>query len=225
VYISAKTPFLSAVKRVERLLHLADKRLVQSATTLAKADKGHAHRKRKRGGEEDEILDIAETVEHLKKKGRKAGTAKGDEGEGGGEEVVLKATGKAIQKCLELGLWFQQREEYAVRLVTGSVGAIDDIAVEEELGDAVESDVGEDDAQDPSAMNVDEDTAAGADDDADVEMDVNPGQVSDHLNRDKGYGTGGKQPSGADRVEGGRVDIPESRLRYTSSLEVYVRLR
>jgi ribonuclease P/MRP protein subunit POP7 len=213
------------VKRVEKLLHLADKRLVQSATTLAKSGKGHAHGKRKRGGEEDEILDIAETVERLKKKGRKDGTAKGDGSEGGGEEVVLRATGKAIQKCLELGLWFQQREEYAVRLVTGSVGAIDDIAVEEEPGGAVEGEVGESEAQAPTAMNIGEDAAAGADDDADVEKDLNPGQVSDDLNRDKGYGTGGKQPSSTDRVEGGRVAIPESRLRYTSSLEVYVRLR
>ncbi|KAK3069904.1 hypothetical protein LTR53_011391, partial [Teratosphaeriaceae sp. CCFEE 6253] len=70
VYISARTPFLSAVKRVEKLLRLSDKRLVQSATTLAK-QKGTQGRKRKRGAEgtEDEVLDIAREVE--KQKGKK----------------------------------------------------------------------------------------------------------------------------------------------------------
>ena len=224
MYVSAKTPFLSAVKRIEKLLHLADKRLVQSATTSAEAEKGHAYGKRKRGGEEDEILDIAETVEHLKKKGRKDGTVK-DEGSEGGEEVVLRATGKAIQKCLELGLWFQQREEYAVRLVTGSVGAIDDIAVENPPGGTDEDVAGKSEAQEPSGMDVDEDTAAGADDDGAVQMLGDPVQVSDDLTQQKGCGTEGKQPTSTDQGSHGRVDVPETRIRYTSSLEVHVSLR
>ncbi|KAK5070702.1 hypothetical protein LTR16_009311 [Cryomyces antarcticus] len=43
------------------------------------------------------------------------------------EEVVLKATGKAIEKALNLGLFFQGQEDCKVRIRTGSVAAIDDI--------------------------------------------------------------------------------------------------
>ncbi len=64
VYISTKTPFLSAVKRVEKLLRLSEGRFLQSATTIAKNDQ----LKRKRKGGPDEILDIAETAEAQKKK-------------------------------------------------------------------------------------------------------------------------------------------------------------
>ena len=43
------------------------------------------------------------------------------------EEVLLKATGKAIEKVLGLGLFFQGQEDLKVSLRTGGVGAIDDI--------------------------------------------------------------------------------------------------
>lgn len=126
VYVSAKTPFLSAVKRVEKLLHLADKRAVQSATTEAKK----ALRKRKRGdGDADEIGMIAGIVEDRRnlpvgKDGRGH-----DQGGRRGERVMIKGTGKAVQKVLELGLWFQQRDGFEVRLRTGTVGAVDDVEV------------------------------------------------------------------------------------------------
>ncbi len=43
------------------------------------------------------------------------------------EEVVLKATNRAIEKALELGLYFQGQGDVDVRLRTGTVGAVDDI--------------------------------------------------------------------------------------------------
>ncbi|OQN96561.1 hypothetical protein B0A48_16991 [Cryoendolithus antarcticus] len=121
VYVSAKTPFLSAVKRVEKLLKLADKRTVQSATTIAKQREQSRKRKRSFGEYDgDEIAGIAAVAEEQRKSGEDR------------EEVVIKGTGKAVQKVLELGSWFQQRElEYRVRLRTGSVGAIDDVEVAE----------------------------------------------------------------------------------------------
>ena len=51
----------------------------------------------------------------------------------GKEEVVLKATNRAIEKALGLGLFFQGQEDLVVRLRTGTVGAVDDI-VEKEAG-------------------------------------------------------------------------------------------
>ena len=48
-------------------------------------------------------------------------------GKGRGEEVVLKATGKAIEKCLRLAIWWMGQGDVKVMVRTGSVGAIDDV--------------------------------------------------------------------------------------------------
>lgn len=56
---------------------------------------------------------------------------KGKKDGGSGEEVILKGTGKAIQKVLALAAWFQDeaQNELGVKVVlrTSSVGAIDDV--------------------------------------------------------------------------------------------------
>ena len=43
------------------------------------------------------------------------------------EEVVLKATGRGIEKVLSLAIHFQGQDDCTVRLRTSSVGVIDDI--------------------------------------------------------------------------------------------------
>ena len=43
------------------------------------------------------------------------------------EEVVLKATSRAIQNVLGLALFFQGQDDCRVRLRTGTVGVVDDI--------------------------------------------------------------------------------------------------
>ena len=123
VYVSARTPFMSAIKRVEKLLRLADKRDVQTATTHAQKNK----RKRRRDDEggEDEVMAVARGVEEERDRKRRAGGVSG-------EEVLVKGTGKAISKAMEVGLWFMQRDtEFVVRAKTGSVGAVDDVEVPE----------------------------------------------------------------------------------------------
>lgn len=120
---------MSAVKRVEKLLRLADKRDVQTATTQAQKNK----RKRRRDddGGEDEVVAVARGVEEEREKKRRAGGVSG-------EEVLVKGTGKAVSKVMEVGAWFLQRDgEFVVRMKTGSVGAVDDVEVPEEE-DAVE---------------------------------------------------------------------------------------
>ena len=114
---------MSAIKRVEKLLRLADKRDLQTATTHAQKNK----RKRRRDddGGEDEVVAVARGVEEEKERKRRAGGVSG-------EEVLVKGTGKAVNKVMEIGAWFLQREkEYVVRLRTGSVGAVDDVEVPE----------------------------------------------------------------------------------------------
>lgn len=59
-----------------------------------------------------------------------AGKGDGKGKEGGGEEVVLKATGKAVERLLGVAAWFMGEgggEAYIVRVRTGSVGAVDDV--------------------------------------------------------------------------------------------------
>ena len=59
----------------------------------------------------------------LRRLGERHNTLTGKEA----EEVVLKATSRAIQNALELALFFQGQEDCRVRLRTGTVGVIDDI--------------------------------------------------------------------------------------------------
>lgn len=50
------------------------------------------------------------------------------------EEVFVKATGRAIEKALNVAKWFEEKEtEYTVRVNTGSVVVVDDIVEDEEM--------------------------------------------------------------------------------------------
>ncbi|KAI9703235.1 MAG: hypothetical protein M1836_007800 [Candelina mexicana] len=97
VYISSKTPFVSAVKRTRKLLNQIDKRSMGKVNLLGK------------GKDRDKVLQ----------------TGRVEKGEP--EEVVLKATGKAIEKALSLALFFQGQEDCKVKIRTGSIMVIDDI--------------------------------------------------------------------------------------------------
>ncbi|KXL48699.1 hypothetical protein M433DRAFT_152191 [Acidomyces richmondensis BFW] len=202
VYVSARTPFLSAVKRVEKLLRLADRRLVQSATTTVANRKtsGNKRKWRNDGTEEDDVVQIAEEVDRAKRKRkREDGLGDGDANFGIGEEVVIKGTGKAIARVMEMGIWFQQRrDEYTIRLQTGSAACIDDINMtrEEENGETERKNDGNE------STEVNEDISM-------KDMDRQEAKAA----VDSGHGTA--QAYG----------IPETRLRYTSVLEVYVSLR
>ncbi|KAF2839120.1 hypothetical protein M501DRAFT_992109 [Patellaria atrata CBS 101060] len=101
VYVSAKMPFMSAVKKVQKLFKEVDKRTSQSATSRARHGKKTPHN-------------------HM------AAAIKAQE-QGEHEEILLKGTGRAIEQTLQLALYFQQQREYRVQLRTGTVTAIDDI--------------------------------------------------------------------------------------------------
>lgn len=173
---------------------------MQSATTHAKHDK-------RAKGEQDEILEVAKRVEEEKKDRQIDGS--GEDG-----VVILKGTGKAIQKVMELGLWFQQREEYVVRLRTGSVGAIDDIVVGAE--DKLEEREDEDDA----VAGAEEDSGDGI---GDIEMEDGGNGAAPHPVKEVRVNQKRKKK----RVEVAQSDepVPETRIRHASVLEVIVRLR
>ncbi|QDS68102.1 hypothetical protein FKW77_010132 [Venturia effusa] len=120
IYVSSKTPFMSAVQRIRTQLTQISKRKSQSIndTTHSSTSKG-AQIRRKAGG--DRIL--AQAMEEIER----AENSKGE-----GEEVIVKGTGKAIEKVMGIAGFFQENavtEGVKVRLTTGSVWAIDDISV------------------------------------------------------------------------------------------------
>ena len=100
--MSTKTPFVSVVKRVRKLLSLIDKRAM-----------GKINLVNSKGTDKQKLRALAKQEEVP-------------------EEVLLKATGKAVEKVLGLGLYFQGQDDIRVRLRTGSAGAVDDI-VEKEI--------------------------------------------------------------------------------------------
>lgn len=104
VYVSAKTPFVSAVKRVRKLLTEIDKRSM---------------------GKVDLFSHKGSDKHNLRMLGEKAASSISKEP----EAVVLKATNRAIENVLGLALYFQGQDDCSVRLKTGTVGVVDDIVV------------------------------------------------------------------------------------------------
>ncbi|KAJ5103768.1 hypothetical protein N7532_004297 [Penicillium argentinense] len=103
VYVSSNTPFMSAVKRVQKLLLQAEKR---ATANISLGDT--------RKTEQQTLAELAKAAENR-------------------EEVFVKATGRAIEKALNVGKWFQEKEtEYNVRVNTGSVLVVDDVVEDEE---------------------------------------------------------------------------------------------
>lgn len=106
IYISHRTPFISAVKRVRKLLALADRRAVQSRTEhLSQNDPRRVEK-------------MAAVV-----------VRPGDEE---AEEVWVKGAGRSVQKALQIAVFLQGKGDLRVRLRTGSVWAVDDVVLDEE---------------------------------------------------------------------------------------------
>lgn len=95
---------MSAVKRVQKLLLQAEKRATANINL------------------EDTRKNEKQILEELSKVSEKR------------EEVFVKATGRAIEKALNVAKWFEEKgTEYTVRVNTGSVVVVDDIVEDEEM--------------------------------------------------------------------------------------------
>ncbi|KAL6713597.1 hypothetical protein ACLMJK_009062 [Lecanora helva] len=107
VYVSPRTPFISAVKRVRKLLAQVEKRSMGKVSLLN--SKMH---------DRERLRRLAET----------ATPATDNEP----EPVFLKGTNRAIERVLELAMYFQGQEDCKIQLKTGTVGVVDDIVVDDE---------------------------------------------------------------------------------------------
>ncbi|OAX80474.1 hypothetical protein ACJ72_05194 [Emergomyces africanus] len=104
VYVSTNTPFMSAAKRVQKLLKHAERRATSKVNLSEKI------------GEREKLAKLTKSTEELQK-----------------EEVFIKATGRAIEKAMSIGKWFEAKEEYAIKVNTGAVMVVDDIVEDERL--------------------------------------------------------------------------------------------
>lgn len=116
VYVSRRTPMMAAVKRVKKMLRHIEERALQEVGANVRSDDG----KNK----------VAQANELLAK--RK-------------EEVLVKASGRAMQQALRVGEWFRSQEKEMlcdVEVRAGNVSVVDDIIeIEAEAhGDGVPED-------------------------------------------------------------------------------------
>jgi ribonuclease P/MRP protein subunit POP7 len=241
VYVGSKTPFMSAIKRVQKLLHLAERRAMaplvdeKAKKRRQHTSQQHQHGKRRDqegggGGEEKVVLE--ECLRKLRQ-----------------EKVLIKATGRAIEKALSLGSWFQEKtQEYEVSIRTGSVCVVDDIVRLEEDGvnvftmvdttkdegdsDAETADVDETDAMDTTMGNSDTmDNTGDGDTTMDVDvMDIDAQQQQQQPAESKNQR---RRRRRRDRERQHRLQTsldsdgepPESRTRWVSMIEVAVSLK
>ncbi|KAI9779827.1 MAG: hypothetical protein M1839_007140 [Geoglossum umbratile] len=162
VYISSNTPFISAVKRVRKLLKGIDKR------------------------------DISN--DRVGKKGKVEA-----------EEVILKATAKAIERALNLAIFFQGQQDCRVQIKTGSVGVVDDIVETKRLAIRGES---SNTGQGHSLKRKRSESDAGGNN-ASADRTTTEPTIETEL-----------QDVGIEKEE-----LPETQVRKTSTVEVLISLR
>ncbi|KAB8298681.1 hypothetical protein EYC80_000858 [Monilinia laxa] len=122
VYVSPQSSFIAIVKRVRRYLDGAEFRA--GPTILPTTDR-------------ELMREIEEGIKNARM-GKRAGN--GNDG-----EVVMKGTGKAIEKTLALANWWRKQEGVRVVLRTKSIATVDDIVGVS--GEDVDEDMKEDDSR------------------------------------------------------------------------------
>lgn len=196
---------MSAIKRIQTHLTQVEKRALQSATANLKNESSKSgSRKRKFGQEEGEaaagVEEIAKRIVDEREEGGEG------QGQGWREEVVVKATGKAIQKALAVAVWFQDKEGFGVLVRTGSVVAIDDVEVAEDE---------EEQGNDAAAAAA----AAAAKGSAEEKEDQS---MIDVQEEEKEKDIPKKQERGEEEKPVREEDVPETRIRHVSTIEIAV---
>jgi ribonuclease P/MRP protein subunit POP7 len=149
VYVSSKTPFMSAVKRVQKLLRMAERRAMMPVIDGRQQRRNHHHHHHNKGYRKEEAHVLEKCQQRLRE-----------------DKVLVKATGRAIEKALEVGRWFEMgkgkaEDEYEVEVRTGSVCVVDDIV---EGDDKVGDDEDDDEKKDEDGNErgkAEKDTAEG----------------------------------------------------------------
>ncbi|KAK6499743.1 hypothetical protein TWF481_010099 [Arthrobotrys musiformis] len=168
VYASTKSPFVSTVKRVRKALAVFKD---QSKVSVASGRQKHAFQRRQgHPGHHGAGPSTSTTVVDDRAK-----------------YVTIKATGKAIEKALGLGLYFQGQKDTSVEIRTGTVEATDDVKADQshltfedlvKSKEKTERKTGSDKAPGgEDAMDVDDDGAADESDEFEEIDDVFPSRT------------------------------------------------
>jgi ribonuclease P/MRP protein subunit POP7 len=210
VYVSSNTPFMSAVKRVKKLLRHVEKRATQNVD-LIRDERGDGMRK------------LAEASDKLAK----------DK-----EEVLVKASGRAISKALHIGEWFSNKEKDVycqVDVRSGSISVVDDIVEakmesEDDDGDSDEPQPGASEenstvleAGDTTMELFDEKPKPGSPPaiaaDSNPSTDTQSSKDLNHLSKRR------KRRRKRKRSTYDPDDLPEQRLRWIKTVEVAISLK
>lgn len=220
VYVSRKTPVMSAVKRVKKFLQEIEKRALQSEGVNGVLDR--------RNGQQELQRKLDHVSERLHKDA---------------EEVLVKASGRAMEQALRIGEWFRSREQEMICNVvvrTGSVSVIDDL-VEKEI---IDEDIHLSGTNAASAEQHETTVEMGettielfrhldAEQAIQAEGELSPNEASSKEKHDiteNGNGdiisqTGRKRKRKRKRTEYDADDVPEARIRWVKTVEVAISLR
>ena len=223
VYISRKTPVLSAVKRVKKFLREIEKRALQSqgvAGVLLEKSGG----RNSRGGGRDGSDALQRRLEDVSDKLRQDA-----------EEVLVRASGRAMEQALRIAEWFRNKEDEMMTTVevrTGSISVVDDIVEKDDDDGGVE--VNGDDEKESIGEATTEleggdttmellggiDRAQGRCGDRDKQKDT---QEDDIVRNNTGETV--KRRRKRRRKEYDPEDVPEARLRWVKTIEIAISLR
>ncbi|KAG9775003.1 hypothetical protein ABEF93_005730 [Exophiala dermatitidis] len=215
VYVSRKTPVISAVKRVKKMLRLVEKRALQQAGVSLKSKQRTAK--------------IAQANENIAK---------------AREEILVKASGRAMEQALRVGEWFRNKEKEMlcdVEVRAGSVSVVDDIvelendAAEEEEKQEATEDV---DIQDESKIEHGDTTLELFADHVNTSTGEQPSSGNGQSNaRNSGTVSDLQMEEGNTPVKKTRRrnkrkrpmykedELPEARLRWVKTVEVAISLQ
>lgn len=188
---------MAAVKRVKKLLLHIEKRAMQDVDITR---------------DKDGLRRLAAASEALGKNG---------------EDVVVRASGRAIEQALKVGEWFKSKEEELackVEVRTGSVQVVDDLVEadgeedesvrEEDVADSAEAG---DESMGQEAWSSNDNTGAAAEGSSPTEE--TPQQKTEQ--RGKKRRRRGKRK----REMYDKDDMPEARIRWINTVEVVVSLK
>ncbi|KAH0844765.1 hypothetical protein AYO21_01914 [Fonsecaea monophora] len=144
VYVSARTPVVAAIKRVKKyLVHIERRALEDAGGGFASRKHGHG----KGGGHPARAAEKAnETLARDK------------------EEVLVKASGRAMGQALRVGEWFRNKEKdmlCRVEVRTGNVSTVDDIVQLDDLEEEKEEEDEHAEHDDPGQNEKNEDVEEG----------------------------------------------------------------
>lgn len=218
---------MAAVKRVKKILREVERRAVQ-ATTLGGGRGGKSRSMARDGGERGVAQGIAKVNEVLRRER---------------EEVLVKASGRAMEQALHVAEWFRSKEKELlcdVVVRTGSVSVVDDIVDVEEVKDDAQNEGDEPEDNESSKVECGETTLELL---GDITTSTEPQNSAAEIQRESEgvpMMTGEQsqeqtQPGRESRKRKRRKkptravydkdSVPEARLRWVKTVEVAISLK